>query len=66
MIDLPEAYIDAGSDVVLPLETLDGAPLLVNPGEGHQILTIFQDRDTGGEGGQYQLSAFCRPRYLTI
>ena len=59
-------YIDAGNNVVLPLESVDGEPLTVHPGDGHQIDVIFQDRNAGTEGGQYQLSAYCRPRYLTI
>ena len=66
MVDVQNPYIDAGSNVVLPLESVDGEQLIVNPGEEHQITTIFQDRDAGNESGQYQLSAYCRPRYLTI
>ena len=66
MVDVQNPYIDAGSSVVLPLESVDGEQLTVHPGGGHQIDVIFQDRSAGSESGQYRLSAYCRPRYLTI
>ena len=66
MVDVQNPYIDAGNNVVLPLESVDGEQLTVHPGDGHQIDVLFQDRDAGSENGQYQLSAYCRPRYLTI
>ena len=66
MVDVPNPYIDAGNNVVLPLESVDGDQLTVHPGDGHQIDVVFQDRSTGSESGQYQISAYCRPRYLTI
>ena len=66
MVDVINPHIDAGNNVILPLESVDGEQLVVHPGNGHQIDVIFQDRSAGSESGQYRLSAFCRPRYLTI
>ena len=66
MIDVTNPYIDAGSDVVLPLESVDGEQLMVQPNESHQIISVWQSRDIGTEEGRYDLSAYCRPRYLTI
>ena len=47
---MPNPYIDAGNNVVLPLESVDGDQLTVHPGEsGIRSDVIFQDRSTGSE-----------------